>query len=79
MNLNVKDGYGCTALHRAAEHGNSKIGRKLLNYNKWLSCTDNVKIANLLIKNGADLNITDNYNDTALRWATVHGNFQFNA
>lgn len=26
-NLNLKDSYGCTALHRAAEHGNSKNKR----------------------------------------------------
>lgn len=75
--MNHKDVYGCTALHRAAEHSkfhksmNLNIGVQV-NISGIFFSSDNVKIAELLVENGADMNIKDSYNDTALRWAQIH-------
>lgn len=72
-NVNLRDKYGCTPLHRTGEYGNLQIFILEWNFRVYKKCfmvhLGYVEIAEMLLENGADRNIRDNYGTTALGWA----------
>jgi hypothetical protein len=91
INVNVKDVYGRTPLHYAAENGHIEITFLLLqngaevnvksNYGNtplhWAATQGHVDILHLLVENGADLEAQNNYGERALHSAAYNGRLPF--
>ena len=76
--INMQNKYGETALSIAVEKGNLQLVRKLLSYNPDVNLGSplhtavwqgNIKMAELLVKKGADANKKNDFNRTPLRSA----------
>ena len=86
-NVNYKDIYGNTAIHKASSNGRLKIVRLLINrganintktnggYTALMTATinDHKEIVSLLIENNAYINEKNHYGDTALYFACCYG------
>lgn len=74
---NGNDSNGYTALHWAAIKGSISLWLRkwiiLGSNNLQFICTGNIKIADFLLNNGADINIEDSSGQTPLQRATAHG------
>lgn len=75
--VNVEDEHQQTPLHLTAKRGNYSIVNCKNGYHQLHNPTGNKKIADLLIKNGADVNHMDAKARTPLHWASSFGKFFF--
>lgn len=72
-NVNWQNIYGKTPLHMAAERGQLRL-TNLIEYNEWKELVSGyVKIADLLVQNGANVNLMDADGLTALQYAINNG------
>ena len=93
VNANIYDEQGTPVLTLAAITGETEMARRLLkagakanarreNYYystalMEISANNDIDMAELLLKNGADVNVTDTFGDPAINWASYYGHIDF--
>ena len=90
LNVDIRDGNGDTALHKAVREGHLQVIQVLVSSgadvdmkNKfgntalhWAAHEGHLQVVQHLLSSGADVNVKDNDGYTALHWAARKGNLQ---